>query len=238
MVMIEEGGLILYSKYMDSSSDASSGGRFLRTLLSLFSLNHITALLDIYELIRQWWPGNTDMYEILDYESTWEMLDTEGRIAIFRKRQRVKFLQNNIIAFEDYAWGDGEIFVDYKCAPGVVVDRYREGDRWNILISLRGTKNKDDVEEFYIERTVKNGFTNSEEWQQAEIRRRTKRLQMNVIFPSGRPCRTAVINQRSQNRPVVLGPEHFRTLPDGRQLLTWETSQVRSYDVYTLKWQW
>lgn len=48
------------------------------------------------------------MYEILDYESTWEMLDTEGRMAIFRKRQRVKFLQNNIIAFEDYAWGDGK----------------------------------------------------------------------------------------------------------------------------------
>lgn len=178
------------------------------------------------------------MYEILDYESTWEMLDTEGRKAIFRKRQRVKFLQNNIIAFEDYAWGDGEIFADYKCAPGVVVDRYREGDRWNILISLRGTKNKGDIEEFYIERTVKNGFTNSEEWQQAEIRRQTKHLQMNVIFPSSRPCRAAVITQRSENRPITLGLEHFRTLPDGRQLLTWETTKVRSFDIYTLKWQW
>lgn len=192
----------------------------------------------MYELIRQWWPSNTDIYEILEYESTWEMLDTEGRIAIFRKRQRVKFLQNNIIAFEDYAWGDGEIFTDYKCVPGVVADRYREGDRWNILISLRGTKNRGDVEEFYIERTVKNGFTNSEEWQQAEIRRQTKRLQMNVIFPSSRPCRAAVITQRSQNRPIALSPEHFRMLPDGRQLLTWETTKVRSFDIYTLKWQW
>lgn len=228
----------MYSKYMDSFSDASYGDRFLRIFLSLLSLNHINAFLDIYELIRQWWPGNTDMYEILDYESSWEMLDPEGHMAIFRKRQRVKFLQNNIIAFEDYAWGDGEIFVDYRCAPGVVVDRYREGDRWNILISLRGTKNKGDVEEFYIERTVKNGFTNSEEWQQAEIRRRTKHLKMNVIFPSSRPCRTALITQRSQNRPIALGPAHFRTLPDGRQLLTWETTKVRSFDIYTLKWKW
>lgn len=223
---------------MDSSSGDASSSRSIRSLLSLLSLNQIAALLNLFELFRQWWPKNADVYEILDYESTWEMLDTKGRIAVFRKRQRVKFLQNNIIAFEDYAWGDGEIFVDYKCAPGVVVDRYREDDHWNILISLRGTKNRGDFEEFYIERTVKNGFMNTEEWQQAEIRRRTRRLQMNVIFPSGRPCRSAVVAQRSHNRPLVLGPEHLRALPDGRHLLTWETRNVRAYDVYTLKWQW
>ena len=43
-------------------------------------------------------------------------------------------MQNNVIAFEDYAWGDGEIFTDYRCSPGVVVDKYQEGDRWSILI--------------------------------------------------------------------------------------------------------
>lgn len=223
---------------MEPSTQPSPTATTFRALLSLLSFNHIATLLDLYQLLRQWWPGNTDMYEILEYESTWEMLDTEGRLAIFRKRQRVKFLQNNIIAFEDYAWGDGDIFTDYKCAPGVVVDRYREGDRWNILISLRGTKNKGDIEEFYIERTVTNGFQNAEEWQQAEIRRRTRRLQMNVIFPSGRPCQKAELTQRSHNRPITLGPEHFRRLADGRQLVTWETDKVRAYDIYTLKWQW
>jgi hypothetical protein len=223
---------------MDSSAAPAAPRTFLRRLLALLSLNQLAALLELFEIAQQWWPGNPDMYEILDYESTWELLDTAGHLAVFHKRQRVKFLQNNIIAFEDYAWGDGEIFVDYKCAPGVVVDRYREGDRWNILISLRSTKNKNDIEEFYIERTVKAGFVHREEWQQAEIRRRTRRLQMNVIFPQGRPCQQAVLTQRSHTRPTVLGPEHFRCLPDGRQLLTWETTHVCAYDIYTLKWHW
>lgn len=61
-----------------------------RLFLSLLSLNHINAFLDIYELLRQWWPGNIDMYEILDYESTWEMLDPEGRMAISRKSKSRK----------------------------------------------------------------------------------------------------------------------------------------------------
>lgn len=111
-------------------------------ILPFLSVSNLKSLFDLYQLIRQRLPGNTDMYEILEYESTLELCDTKGSTAIFQKRQRVKFLQNNIIAFEDYVWGDGEIMADYKCSPGVVADRYQEGDRWNILISLRETKSK------------------------------------------------------------------------------------------------
>jgi hypothetical protein len=50
--------------------------------------------------------------EILEYDSTLELLDVKSETAIFRKLQRVKFLQDNIIAFQDYAWGDGDIFAD------------------------------------------------------------------------------------------------------------------------------
>ena len=43
------------------------------------------------------------------------------------------------------------MFGEYKCLPGVEVDRYQEGDRWNILISLRETKSSGDIEDFYID---------------------------------------------------------------------------------------
>jgi hypothetical protein len=103
-------------------------------------------------------------------------LDRKGERARFHKRQRVKFLQDNILAFQDYAWGEGDIFATYRCSPGMVVDRYQEGDRWNILISLRATKGRGDIEEFTIEREVTGGFTQAEEWRQVEIRHRTRRL--------------------------------------------------------------
>jgi hypothetical protein len=53
-----------------------------------------------------------------------------------------------VIAFEDYAWGDGDVLAEYKCSPGFEADRYLEGDRWNILISLRETKHRGDVQDF------------------------------------------------------------------------------------------
>jgi len=178
------------------------------------------------------------IYEILHYDSTLELLDPNGDTAIFHKRQQVRFLQDNVLAFEDYAWGDGNIFADYRCAPGVAVDRYQDGDRWNILISLRETKSRGDITDFHLERTIQAGFTQHEEWYQAEIRHPTQRLRMAVIFPPERPCQRATLQERKHNRTRVLGPACLQQLPDGRQLLEFETTHVRYLEIYTLRWTW
>ena len=167
-----------------------------------------------------------------------ELVDAQGETAIFRRRQRVKFLQDNVIAFQDHAWGEGDLFADYRISPGIEVDRYQEGDRWNVLISLRETKSSGDVEDFYIERTVRHGFTQAEEWRQTEIRYRTRRLRLSIIFPQGRHCRRAVLLQRHRNRATVLDRHHLSDLPDGRQVLTWETTNPRRFEIFTIKWTW
>jgi hypothetical protein len=214
-----------------------------RRLLALLSLERIAVLFDVYQLFRPWLNHlrREGLYEILEYDSTLELLDPQGQTAIVKKRQQVKFNQDHIIAFQDYAWGDGDCLADYKCSPGVVVDRYQEGgDRWNLLISLRETKSRGDIEDFRIVRTVKQSFTKDDEWWQVEIRHPTKRLKMTVIFPRERRCQRAVLLQRSRHRATVLGPEHFSDLPepDGRQMLVWETKNIRWFEIYTLKWRW
>ena len=203
-------------------------------------LDWIWLLLDLYRFLSQFIKrdAHEGMYEILDYDSTLELMDPFGEIAIFKKRQQVKFLQDYVIAFQDYAWGDGEIFADYRCSPGVAVDRYQDGDRCNILISLRETKSAGDIEDFYIERVVRHGFTQADESRQIEIRHRTKRLRLAVIFPATRRCQNAALVERGRGKTTILGPEHFSDLPDGRQVVAWETTKIRRFEIYTLKWTW
>ncbi len=217
-----------------------SPGPLSHRLLSCLSLDWIAILLDLYRPLRLLLSRERreGMYEILDYDSTLELMDPKGEVAVFKKRQRVKFLQDSIIAFEDYAWGDGEILAEYKCSPGKVVDRYQEGDRWNVLISLRETKSAGDIEDFYIKRTVRDGFTKDEEWRQIELRHRTKRLKLAIVFPKERRCQRAVLIERSRNRTTVLDPKHFSDLPDGHQVLTWEPGKIRRFETYTIKWKW
>lgn len=180
---------------------------------------------------------NLGIYEILDYETTLELSAT-GKTATFLKRQKVRFLQDNVISFQDYAWGEGEIFADYRISPGIVADRYLVGDRWNILISLRNSKSRGDLEEFFIESTFKNSFLRTEEWQQIEIRHRTKHLKMTIVFPKQRRCKHATIQQRGRHRSIELGNEHFGGLPDGRQIVTWEINDIEPLEVFTLRWEW
>src|SRR5258706_5642760 len=125
-------------------------------------------------------------YELLEYETRLELRDPKGEKAVIYKRERVHFLQDSVIAFQDQAWGDGDIFAEYKCSPGVPVDTYREGHRYRILISLRETKNRGDIMEFASERTILHGFTTSTEEFQNEVDHPMQAFSTSVVFPRGR----------------------------------------------------
>ncbi len=239
--MIEFGTPTYYIENMGRADISNQSPRLLLQKLPIFpALNWLTFLFDLYRALRLWFnhQRREGMYEILDYDSTLELLDPEGKTAILKKKQRVKFLQDNVIAFQDYAWGDGETLVDFKCSPGEAVDQYQEGDRWNILISLRETKNSGDIEDFYIERKLKNTFTKNKEWRQVEIRHKTRRLKIEIVFPKERRCKRAILVERSRNRSTILGQEHFTERPGERQVLTWETTKIPRFEIYTIRWKW
>jgi hypothetical protein len=105
------------------------------------------------------------MYEVLEYEATLELEDPGGKRASSKEREEVRYLQNNTIAYQDQAWGDGEILVDYRCSPGMPVDRYRSGYKTYVLISRREIKNEGDVDEFNVEWGIRQGFLRcTEQW--------------------------------------------------------------------------
>ena len=84
------------------------------------------------------WRGwaNKGLFEVLEYESTLTLKDKQGKRATFKKHEKVCYLQENIIAYQDQAWVDGEVLCNYRCSPGIPVDRYRPGQKTYILISL------------------------------------------------------------------------------------------------------
>jgi hypothetical protein len=76
------------------------------------------------------------IYEVLEHDTVVEPKDPNGRVAIVDRQEEVRFLQHSVVALADYGWGDGQIFADYRCSPGVPVDRCGNGSRHTVLISL------------------------------------------------------------------------------------------------------
>lgn len=178
------------------------------------------------------------MYEVLDCESTLELQDKRGEHALVRKHQKVRYLQNSIIAYQDQAWGDGKILINYRCTPGVPVDRYRPGQKTYILISLREVKNRGDEDEFHIEWEMQHGFTRPTELWATEVSHRMRHLKLQVIFPPSRPPLRAAVLEDSTQKVAPLKPEAIHRLPDGRYTVTWETNKPRLYETYALRWDW
>jgi hypothetical protein len=178
------------------------------------------------------------MYEALEYDAQLELLDTKGEKAVFHKRERVRYLQDNIVAYLDKAWGDGNIFADYRCSPGVVVDRYKEGYRWYVLISLRETKHRNEVDEFRIERTIHRGFMKPVENFQIDIDHVTRKFRICVVFPRKRHPKQVVLVEQNSTHSIALTGENRLTLPDGRQQYVWSTNKPRLFEGYILRWEW
>ena len=181
---------------------------------------------------------NEGVYEVLEYESTLEIHNRKGTRATFKKRKKIKYLQENIIAYHDHAWGDGEILLDYRTSRGKAVDRYRSGYKTYILLSLREVKNSGDIDEFDIQWNLRNGFLTEDGYWSTDVSQKTKRIQMSVIFPKTRPPLSLSIEESNRKWTKPLSPETKKRLPDGRWKVTWETSKPKLYEVYVLRWIW
>jgi hypothetical protein len=222
----------------ESPSQRSRG--LLRLLVPLLGSDVLEILLFFLRLAKHTLRSRSHegMYEVLNYHAQLELLDPEGKHAIYHKRQQVRFLQDHVIAYQDTAWGDGDFMAAYQCSPGVAVDTYREGHKYNILISLRETKHAGDIEAFRIDRTIRGGFTRPIEDFQVEIDHRTRRCTMSVVFPVTRQPKKVSLIEQNSTRSLVLGPEQRNELADGRVEYTWSTDKPRLFEAYILRWEW
>ena len=184
------------------------------------------------------WLSTEGTYEVLDYALRLELKDRGGRKALVSKQEKVKYLQNNIIAFQDQAWGDGRILQNYKCVPGIPVDKYRSGYKTHILISLRDIKNRGDIDEFKIRWEITSGFLSPTGFWATDVDHKTETLRVDVVFPKARPPVKASVFEKNLKRVNTLGDDSFSYLPDGRCLLSWEKPKPRRYEQYILRWEW
>jgi len=214
--------------------------KLISTFISSTSLSWFGILGDLWKIGRKLMRGlsSEGMYEVLDYESTLEILDEKGKQATFRKHMKVRYQQEEIIAFQDYAWGDGQILLDYKTSRGRPIDRHRSGYKTHILLSLREVKNKGDIDEFNISWKLKNGFLTPDGYWATHVSHKMKRVKVNVIFPKSRPPLRVFLEESNWRRSYILKDETRKRLSDGRWKITWETRKPKLYELYTIRWDW
>ncbi len=176
-------------------------------------------------------------YEVLEQDQVYDLYDIDGQEAFHRRRFRIRFLQNDVIAIREYIWGEGpHIARDYSCEPGRIVDIHRYGPYWHVFIALDEVRNRGDVGEFTSSRKLLGSFTGEDEWISLLIKHRTAKASITVILPEGRPANryslsadfgTTELRNRIEEQYI-----------NNRQHLIVRLDRPKLNQVYTLRWEW
>ncbi|MEM7118980.1 MAG: hypothetical protein AAF614_41565 [Chloroflexota bacterium] len=195
---------------------------------------------ELWRWSRKLWQQLTDVgiYEVLNHEATLEIKDRKGRKAHLHKRQQVRYLQNNVIAYRDQAWGDGRALLNYRCSPGIEADRYKSAHVTYILISLRETKQRGEMDEFDIQWDAEEAFTHAKESWATEVSHRTKQMTLQIIFPKSRLPRRVEIHERYRRKVHKIDNDTFQKLADGRWLVEWSVDNPRIHERFLFEWEW
>lgn len=227
--------------FLEMPDKPSSSGQKLYPLL--FGLPWLDILAEVYRVGHKLWQGMADegMYEVDEHEVTIALHDAKGKLAIYHKRQQIRYRQNHIIALQDEVWSDGKPPEDYQCSPGVVVDQYHPAQTKQtviMLISLRDVRQKGDTDLFESQCSIKDCFSGIEGFWQTVINHRTHQATINAIFPEPRPPHKVWgVEALSKRRHKDLH-QSLRQLADGRWQVSWLIERPRLNERYTLHWLW
>src|SRR5258708_431539 len=92
-------------------SDESANHRpslLLRLLVHFFGSDLFEIILALFRLGKRVVSSETHegMYQVLEHEAVLDLKDMKGKKAVYTKRQKVRFLQDNIIAYQDEVSGN------------------------------------------------------------------------------------------------------------------------------------
>jgi tetratricopeptide (TPR) repeat protein len=208
-------------------------------VLTAAALLVLAALLAFDRLLKD---SHSRGYEILEQDHEWDLTRPDGSLAIHRKRLRLRYL-NQTISIVDFAWGDGNLFAEYSCEPGRIVDRFLADHQLWVLISLGGVRRRGQEEEFTFRRAITDGFLTQTEWIEANSLE-GGRASLKLVFPKHRPPESvSVVRRRDSLLPWRR--ERFEQLPASaleevaeRRVLNVRTGSFSGETALQVKWTW
>lgn len=181
-------------------------------------------LADAFEAPRELFP-----YETIKFSGRVEIMDPDRRAARFVRRQRVRFLEDNVAVFMDRVWGEGVLFAGYA-APGLkLLEPIRTPKGYVVPLQLPRLFHKGEIFEIITERRIVGAFYDPLAYWDTTMSAPTNLVSIEVTVPPGTPIR----------RPDIIAPAQGDM--DARQRprsLEFRVGRPALDVPYKLAWSW
>ncbi len=202
-----------------------------KVLVTLLSPRVHRSMGSLISTVRR--PGFS--YESLSLSYELDIRDLDGARARLTRDQEVLFLTSEAGVVRDLVWGDGEQSVGYRASGAEPMATRQEGMARVVWLGLQHSPRAGERAKVRTARTIVDGLGRDEEFLEVRVERPTKRLRLRVLFPEGRPPRSAILETSSNRHPRrSLVPRLVGT----RQRLSWSVTGARTFETYRLRWTW
>lgn len=180
-------------------------------------------------------PGGltSSPYEVLTYDASLTIHDTEGLRGTFARAQKIRFLQDGVSAILDHLWGEGVLLTHYDNTAGTLEDSFKDQGKQHLLIALERAMATGETLAFEVTRTAMVSFIEPEEYLETIIDHPIRQLSQVISFPKARPCQSASLFCDGLEVPLPVLRQ-----PDGWTVVRCEVLRPMSHLPYTIRWAW
>jgi hypothetical protein len=124
-------------------------------------------------------------YENVDFAATIEVLDQNWTAARYTRKQRIRFNEDGVTTFFDFAWGEGVLFANYNPHSMRIIDAFPARKGYIVALALPRKFYKGEVFEVVVERKVVGAFFDELNYWESTPRTPTGKLAVDIIAPRG-----------------------------------------------------
>jgi hypothetical protein len=174
-------------------------------------------------------PRDRFPFETIKFSGRVEILDREGRVARFRRRQRIRFLEDGVSVFFDRIWGEGVLLAGYQTSSLRIIDAIPSRKGYVIALALPRPFSRGEVLDIETERRIVGAFVYDWGYWDSAMAVPTELLAIDVRTPAG-------LNMR---RPDIVAPAHGQMdATASHRHLTFRVSKPALDIPYKLRWNW
>ena len=166
-------------------------------------------------------------YETIQFDARLQVSEG-GRIASFRRRQLIRFLEKKATVFIDRVWGDGVLFASYESGPMHIIDVIPARKGYALLLGLPRPFRRGETFEIVTERKIVGAFMDQDAYWELSMSVPTALLSLRVSDRSARVMRAVHLS--------AAGPRGIKVrLQDRSVRLTVDSPAL--YVPYRLEWR-
>jgi hypothetical protein len=168
-------------------------------------------------------------YQTIKFSGRLKILDPLKQVATFTRRQRIRFLEDNVAIFFDRVWGDGVVFAGYS-APGLrILEPFKTFKGYIVPLALPRLFSKGEIFEVVTQRKIVGAFYETDGYWETAMSTPTDLVNISVITPADVVTGPAEIRSPARGDIDASQTDHALRLRVARPALNVP---------YRLQWAW